>query len=279
MEIMEKICTKNQCYQVGKSFTPKGLTLHSVGCNQPSAVVFANKFNTLHPDGRQICVHGFIGAICGEVVQTLPWTMRGWHGGSGAKGSVNDTHIGIEMCEPACIKYTQGATFTCSDLTTARKNCETAYNSAVELFAYLCKKFGFDPLADGVIISHYEGNCRGIASNHSDPEHLWRGLGMSYTMDGFRRDVAALMGSGIMSDDDDDDDDDDDTDESFCVRVLDPALNIRAQPSLTAKINGVIRDKGVYTIVAQQYGSGVLWGKLKSGAGWISLGSKYVKRI
>lgn len=195
MKITEKFCTKNQCYQVGKAFTPKGFMLHSVGCNQPSAVVFANKFNTYQPDGRQICVHGFIGAICGEVVQTLPWTMRGWHGGSGSKGSVNDTHIGIEMCEPACIKYTQGANFTCSDLTTAQKNCETAYNSAVELFAYLCKKFGFDPLADGVIISHYEGNCRGIASNHADPEHLWRGLGMSYTMDGFRKDVATAIGA------------------------------------------------------------------------------------
>lgn len=68
-------------------------------------------------------------------------------------------------------------------------------------------------------------------------------------------------------------------DGSFMVRVLDPALNIRAQPSLTAKINGVIRDKSIYTIVAQQYGSGVLWGKLKSGAGWISLGGKYVKKI
>lgn len=68
-------------------------------------------------------------------------------------------------------------------------------------------------------------------------------------------------------------------DGSFLVRILDPALNIRAQPSLTAKINGVIRDKSIYTIVAQQYGSGVLWGKLKSGAGWISLGSKYVKKV
>lgn len=68
-------------------------------------------------------------------------------------------------------------------------------------------------------------------------------------------------------------------DGTFLVRVLDPALNIRAQPSLTANINGVIRDNGVYTIVAQQHGDGVLWGKLKSGAGWISLGSKYVKKI
>lgn len=68
-------------------------------------------------------------------------------------------------------------------------------------------------------------------------------------------------------------------DGSFMVRVLDPALNIRAQPSLTAKVNGVIRDKSIYTIVAQQYGGNILWGKLKSGAGWISLGSKYVKKI
>ena len=66
---------------------------------------------------------------------------------------------------------------------------------------------------------------------------------------------------------------------TFLVRILDPALNIRAQPSLTAKINGVIRDKSVYTIVATAHGDGVLWGKLKSGAGWISLGSKYVKKL
>lgn len=56
------------------------------------------------------------------------------------------------MCEPACIKYTRSAEFTCSDLTTARKNCGKAYNSAVELLAYLCKKFGSDPLADGVVV-------------------------------------------------------------------------------------------------------------------------------
>ena len=66
---------------------------------------------------------------------------------------------------------------------------------------------------------------------------------------------------------------------TFMVRVLDPALNIRAQPSLTARINGVIRGKGVYTIVATAHEGNILWGKLKSGAGWISLGSKYVEKL
>ena len=68
---------------------------------------------------------------------------------------------------------------------------------------------------------------------------------------------------------------------TFLVRILDPALNIRAQPSLTARINGVIRDKSVYTIVATSFEpkTQITWGKLKRGAGWISLGSKYVKKL
>ena len=68
---------------------------------------------------------------------------------------------------------------------------------------------------------------------------------------------------------------------TFLVRILDPALNIRAQPSLTARINGVIRDQSVYTIVATSFEpkTQITWGKLKSGAGWISIGSKYVKKL
>lgn len=33
----------------------------------------------------------------------------------------------------------------------------------------------------------------GIGTDHADPEHLWRQLGMGYTMDGFRADVAEAM--------------------------------------------------------------------------------------
>ncbi len=126
--------------------------------------------------------------------QTLPWNHRGWHCGSGNKGSGNNTHIGVEMCEPACIKYTSGSNFTCSDKAAARAVVKRTYEAAVELFAMLCTKYGLDPLAGGVIVSHREGHSRGIASNHGDPEHLWNGLGMGYTMDGFRRAVKAAMG-------------------------------------------------------------------------------------
>ena len=192
MKLVESILTKNPCYTAGRKITVKGLMLHSVGCNQPKASVFINSWNSASYD--RACVHGFIDANDGTIYQTLPWNHRGWHCGSGRKGSGNNTHIGVEMCEPACIKYTGGSSFTCSDTATAKACAERTYQAAVELFAMLCKKYGLDPLADGVVISHKEGHSRGIASNHGDPEHLWTQLKMGYTMDTFRKAVKAAMG-------------------------------------------------------------------------------------
>jgi len=187
MQIKETILTNNPCYKAGKKITVKGLMLHSVGCPQPSALVFVNNWNKSTYD--RACVHAFIDGNTGVIYQCLPWSHRGWHGG----GASNNTHIGVEMCEPACIKYTSGSNFTCSDTATAKAVVKRTYDAAVELFAFLCKEYKLNPLADGVIISHREGHARGIASNHGDPEHLWNGLKMGYTMDGFRKAVAAAM--------------------------------------------------------------------------------------
>lgn len=53
----------------------------------------------------------------------------------------------------------------------------------------------------------------------------------------------------------------------YTVKVTADALNIRRGPGTQHSITGVIKDKGIYTIVDTQG----TWGKLKSGAGWISL--------
>lgn len=198
MKLVKCILTKNPCYTAGKKITVKGLMLHSVGCSQPRASVFINNWNRADYDNA--CVHAFIDGNDGTVYQTLPWNHRGWHCASGKNGSGNNTHIGVEMCEPACIQYTGGSTFTCSDLATAKAVVKRTYEAAVELFAMLCKEYGLNPIGDGVIISHAEGHKRGIDSNHGDPEHLWNQLGMGYTMDGFRKDVEKAM-SGKKEDD------------------------------------------------------------------------------
>ena len=51
------------------------------------------------------------------------------------------------------------------------------------------------------------------------------------------------------------------------VQVTVPALNYRLGPGMNYKVNGIIRDKGTYIIIAEQNG----WGKLENGNGWINL--------
>lgn len=320
MKLVQSIMTKNPCYTAGRKITVKGLMLHSVVCPQPNASVFIKNWNT--PSYGTACVHGFIDGNDGTVYQTLPWNHRGWHCASGPKGSGNNTHIGVEMCEPASIRYTGGSSFTCSNLSAARTSVKKTYEAAVELFAYLCKLYGLNPTADGVIISHREGHARGIASNHGDPEHLWNGLGMGYTMNTFRKDVKEKMQGGTVKPDE--------TKEMYRVRkswedavsqkgafhelenakkcadankgyavfntsgkqvypktdfspylveVTATDLNIRKGPGTNYGKTGKFTGKGVFTITEERAGTGSNrgWGKLKSGAGWISL--DYVKRL
>ncbi len=343
MEIKESILTKNPCYTAGRKISVKGLMLHSVGCAQPKASAFVNSWNSANHDNS--CVHAFIDGETGVIYQTLPWNHRGWHCGSGKNGSGNNTHIGVEMCEPACIKYVGGTNITCSDLDVAKNVAERTYKAAVELFAYLCKEYSLDPLGDGVIISHKEGCSRGIASNHGDPEHLWAQLGMGYSMETFRRavkdamavpvvtggqiagvvnknvevksteekkyyrvrksweDVASQLGAYSVLDNAKALADDNPgyavfdwngqkvyvkgnvtetnvaSDGPFVVRVSIPNLIIRKGAGTDTAKTGKYTGVGSFTIVEVTSGVGSEkgWGRLKSGAGWISL--DYCQRI
>ena len=190
MQIIKTFAVKNKCYQVATPLTPRGIMLHSVGCAQPSAAVFARSFNQYQPGGASVCVHAFVQAD-GTVYQTMPWETIAWHCG----GSANSTHIGVEMTEPS-------AGMTRSE---AAEQIAGTYRTVVELFAELCKQYELDPAQDGVLIGHAEGHRRGVASNHADPELLWRTYDMGYTMDGFRRDVAAAMAAKNTDEEDEDD--------------------------------------------------------------------------
>lgn len=192
MNLQKLLLTNNACYRAGRTISVKGIMVHSTGANNPTLRRYVgpddgllgknqynNHWNQNKPDGRQVCVHAFIGKLANGSVatyQTLPWDMRGWHGDSGSKGSVNDTHIGFEICEDAL-----------TDATYFRK----VFDEAVALCVYLCKFYNLDPMKDGVIIGHYEGHKRGIASNHADPGHWFPRHGES--MDSFRAAVKKGM--------------------------------------------------------------------------------------
>lgn len=58
----------------------------------------------------------------------------------------------------------------------------------------------------------------------------------------------------------------------YLVKINTDCLNIREKAGTNYAIVGQIKDRGVYTIVAEADGKGAKkWGKLKSGAGWIAL--------
>ena len=199
MQIIKAFSTKNRCYQVATPLHPQGIMLHSIGCPQPNAAVMAHRYNTYQPDGQSVCVHGFVQRD-GTYYHTLPYNLRAWHCG----GSANQTHIGIEMTEPASIVYTgHGADWRDLDPAATEAHVRGTYAAAVELFAQLCTQYALDPLEGGVIISHAEGAARGVASAHADPTHLWRAFGL--TMDGFRADVATAMAAKNTDEEDEDD--------------------------------------------------------------------------
>lgn len=187
MKLIQRILTESGCYRAGKKIAVKGLMIHSVGCPQPKASAFINNWDKADAGA---CVHAII-EPGGDVYQLLPWDYRGWHCG----GDANGTHIGVEMTEPATIRYTGGANWTeTRDGSSTKNHVLAVYKYAVELFAYLCQMYKLDPLADGVIISHSEGYKRGVASNHGDVEHIWKKFGL--TMAQFRKDIQTAMDGG-----------------------------------------------------------------------------------
>lgn len=189
VNVVEAFVTQNPMYRNPTKIPVRKLVLHSVGCPQPSAAVFARQWQT-----ARYFAHAVLQAD-GTVYQVLPWDYLCCH-----VGAANAYSIGVEMTEPDCIRYIGGATFVCSDWARAIAQVTGTYNTAVALFAQLCTQFGLDPRSD--IISHAEASAMGIGTDHADPEHLWRQLGRGYTMDGFRADVAAKMAAGNTDEED-----------------------------------------------------------------------------
>jgi uncharacterized protein YraI len=182
----------------------------------------------------------------------LPWDYKGWHCGTGTKGiSGNNSYVSYEICE---------------DNLTDANYFNKVYKEAVEFTAYLCQLYKFDPLADGVIIGHYEGYQRGIASNHADPRNWFPRFGKS--MDTFRQDVAAKMGKVVNTNTTTNTE----TTVSYTGTVTASVLRIRKGPSTSTSIVSTLRKGDSVSVIMEDNG----WGKLADGSGWISL--SYVKK-
>ncbi len=258
--ITESFCKNNSRYKANQKFKPVGVILHSIGCPQPDAAVLQRSWaNNASPYVTHYVLDDK------KILHCMPNDRRCWHVGSPG----NAKWLGIEMCEPKQIKYTSGASFTVSDKAAARKYAAACYENAVWLLAKLCKEYGWNPSTD--ILTHREVTMRKLSNtDHVDPEHLWNGLGLGYSLAKLRKDVAAAMGKTTASATANASTA---TKGGYLVKITANTLNVRAGAGTSFKINTTVKKGGVYTIVEEKNG----WGKLKSGAGFISL--KYTERV
>ena len=142
-------------------------------------------------DWNHISVDAGLNAWIGQLadgtvttVQTMPWDYEPWGCGSGWRGSCNQGWIQFEICE--------------DDLTN-KAYFNKVYNEAIELTAYLCKKFGIDPKGKvshcgtqvPTILCHWDSYELGLGSGHSDVYHWFKKYNKNMT--DVRNDVAAAM--------------------------------------------------------------------------------------
>ena len=260
MEIKKCLLTNNDCYKVARKIVPKGIVVHSTGANnknlkryvQPDDGLlgqntYNNHWNRSH---LEVCVHAFIGEDKnGDVrcYQTLPFDYACWGVGRGSKGSYNynPAYIQFEICE---------------DDLTDKDYFTKAFNLAIEFCAYLCKEYN---LSVDNVVSHQEAYKRGYGSNHSDCDHWLKKYGKD--MNWFRSEVKAKLtgastsegGSNSVKG----------KKVNYLVQIDTEELRVRQEPTTKSKINTIVKKGEVFTIVEEYQG----WGKLKSGAGWISL--------
>ena len=137
-----------------------------------------------------------------------------------------------------------------------------SYDSLVKLCADICKRYNINPYFDGTKNATFTFHYMFQATECPGPY-------IKSNIQKIINDIKALMQNENLQPVKPEPE----NAASYLVKVTANCLNIRIGPGTKYKTVGQITDHGVYTIVET---SGT-WGKLKSGAGWISL--RYTKEV
>lgn len=227
------------------------IAVHYVGNPGTSALANRNYFENQKNGGTYVSSHFIIG-LEGEIIQCIP--LDEW---SYCTNQANGYSISIENCHPD---------------STGKFNDATE-QSLVELCAYLLKKFN---LTSEDIIRHYDVTGKQCPLYWSPTKYQSAEVANARFAE-FKAKVKKLLDG----DSTDDEESDPVTFEPYTVKIICDELNIRSVPGTgsESKVVGVIKkSNALYTIVEEKKVGNVPWGRLKSGAGWISLLSKYVEK-
>lgn len=258
MNLVRNYLTSNRCYTNPTKIIPTKLVLHSLGVAQPNSDGVIKSWNN---STASVSVHAFIEE--NRVVQTLPWDYRGWHVGSGTKGSYNACAIGVEICEPKGHTY-NGGTMIGYDIKKNQEYFDKVYNNAVELFSDLCLKYCLSPSKD--ILCHSEVYKLGYGSNHADVMHWFPKHGKS--MDTFREDVKKRMSTPSKSITKESSKED--------IKWLQEHLNQVLKDKWPIKVDGIYGNNTRIAVLI--YWESLGWNKDGSADGWRA-GAKTINKL
>lgn len=165
-----------------------------------------------------------------------------------------------------------------SDTTPPYAVTDAAYNSLINLLVDICKRNDIKELkwkADKSLIGQVDKQNmtvhRWFANKSCPGEYLYSRHGQ--IADAVNKRLSAMQSISVKPPKDETEF------KPYIVRVSIDDLNIRKGPGTNYPTIGKYTGKGAFTIVDESTGKGSKkgWGKLKSGAGWISL--DYAKKV
>lgn len=233
-----KASSKN--YNSRTSRSVSYVVMHYTGNPKDTAKANCNYFAS---GSRSASAHFFVDDA--TIYQSVELRDIAWHcGGKQYFHSVcrNSNSFGIEMCCTA-------GNYKISDKT---------IKNAAYLCAYLCEMLGIGAdEVDKYVLRHYDITHKKCPAQMANSEN-------DTDWENFKKQVKNILAANNSSAT---------VALPYKVKITASVLNVRAGAGTSYKVTTTVKKDEVYTIVAVSGG----WGKLKSGAGWISLA--YTKQV
>ena len=242
-----------------------GVTIHNTGViNAASGTTMAEQYTRATVNGKMnsVRVHYYVDEH--GAWQNLPLTWAGWHAADG-NGNGNRRTIAIECIMSA--KYTD-----------ADKASE---DNAARIAAEILKTYGLtiDNLYTHTHWLNVRDGKKGTVDQLNVMHHNYKmcPLYILPHWQSFKTKVAGYMGAAEKPAEQEPQDFEP---VQFLVRIVCQDLNVRTGAGTEFPISTRVYKGYVFTIVeTAKAKDGGLGGKLKSGAGWINIGSAYCKRV
>ena len=273
------------------SMTPKYITIHNTSNSASAQNEITYMKNNNNATSYHVCVDEKY------VIQTIPFNRNAFHAGDGANGTGNRQSIGIEIArstgdinlfkqaEQNCAEYVAqllknygwGVDRVKRHKDWSGKNCphrtmELGWTRFLNMIQKELDKLNGKTTTTSSVKVGDKVKVKSTATTYANstkniPQWVKNG---TYT-------VSKISGSKVLlkeitswvnvNDVNKVSTVSTTTTTSYLVRVTVDSLNVRKSPTISSVVVTTVKKGGVYTIVEVSNG----WGKLKSGAGWISL--------